>query len=171
MSAAAELTLHITRLVHERPDPWRSPASWSIVWDDRRLTWDDACAAPDAARKPVLVAPLLEPGWIALWHRDDLDERRRARFDAQIENQLQYYRAKLDAIGLGDGDTVRFEAAPPGWAMTVADFLGWASEYGMLVGISLAAADAPGACRVIIRPAGGGGPPLGMQASPYDRAP
>lgn len=167
MDIGAELTLQIVRLVHERPDPPRSPASWSVWPEGGRLTWAEVRAVLAAAPKPLLVAPLIEPGALGMWTLDSLSAGMRTKLARGIASQVEYYTAKLEMIGLTLEDRMCFEPATPACVMRVGDFLDWAREYAIGVGISIEQSSEPGMGRIVIRPPGGGGPPLGTRVDPY----
>jgi hypothetical protein len=167
MDIGAELTLQIARLVHERSNPLRSPAYWSFWPHGGRATWSEARHILASAEKPLFVAPLVEPGVLGLWNLDSFNELKRAEFEHQFANQIQYYTEKLALFGLLEEDRVRFEPATPECTLSVSDFLRWARDYAIGVGISIAQSPEPRVARITVRPPGGGGPPLGMQASPY----
>lgn len=160
MDTGAELTLQITRRVqaHARPDVSQESGLWTIWPRGERLDWDGARALLGCLPKPVLVAPLLEPGMLGLWTVETLDEAHRQVVDRGIANQVQYYAEKLTALGAEQGP-VRFGSGAPSYAMTRDEFLHWATEYAINVGISLETSTEAGVARVRVRPSGGG-PPL-----------
>lgn len=167
MDIGAELTLQIVRLVQERQDPPRSPASWSIWPAGGRATWAEARAILSAAPKPLLVAPLIEPGVLGMWTLESVGSAMRTKLAREFANQVQYFTAKLETIGIGLEDRMCFEPATPPLSMRVSDFLSWASEYAIGVGISVDLSSQPGMGRIVVRPPGGGGPPMGTQVDPY----
>ena len=164
MDRSAELTLHILhcvqRHVHGESRPF--PATWSIWPRGQRVTWAEARDVLAALPKPVLVVPLLEPGTFAIWTESQLDDAQRPGFAYQFANQVQYYSEKLAALAVPSSGEIRFAMGPdaPPCIISVPTFLCWASEYALGVGVSLAAADLPGAAVVIVRPPGGGSAPL-----------
>lgn len=167
MDIGAELTLQIARLVHERPNPPRSPARWSFWPQGDHVTWAEAREVLATVPKPVIVAPLIEPGVIGLWTTASVTASQRAAFDTQLANQVQYYIEKLAALGLTDAEAVRFEPATPECTLSVSDFFRWTREYIIGVGMSLAPSPVARVARITVRPPGGGRPPLGEQANPY----
>jgi hypothetical protein len=160
MTIGAELTLQISRRVqaHARAELAEFPRLWSLWPRGERLDWDGTRALLDSLPKPLLVAPLLEPGMLGLWEHDPLDEQRRPIVRYGIKNQVQYYADKLAAIGAERGP-VRFGPSASRYEMTRDEFLLWATEYAINVGISLEPADDAGVALVRIRPSAGG-PPL-----------
>ncbi len=167
MDLAAELTLQSARLVQERANPPRSAARWMLMPAGVTLSWSQARDALAALPKPVFVAPMNEPGWLGIWDPRTFDGSARARFDAQIANQVGYYQDKLNAFGLVDTDAVRFEPATPALTPCGGDILQWARDYAIGTGVSLAPVPDESACRVIVMPPGGGAPPLGTHPDPY----
>ena len=166
----AELTLQIARLVQERPNPPRSAARWMLVPSGDHLGWADARAALAALPKPVFIGPMNEPGWLGVWMPSTFDGRARARFDHEIANQVSSYSKALAALGLTQGDHVRFEPATPAFMMTGAQFVQWARDYAIGAGVALQAVPNERAVRIVIMPPGGGGPPLGRKPNPYGAA-
>ena len=164
MLIGAELTLQIARLVHERSNPSRSPAYWQFWPEGHRGTWAEARAILAGLPKPVFVAPLVEPGALGIWSLASFDEQRRSELAHAFANQIRYYTEKLELYGLTEADRVRFEPATPEFTLSVSEFLRWAQEYAIGVGISLAQSPESRVCRIIIRPPGGGAAPLGTQA-------
>ena len=160
MDTGAELTLQIVRRTqsYARPDVAQAPDSWLLWPGGERLDWVSTRTRLGALGKPLLVAPLLEPGMLGLWSTDTLDEERQQAVRRGITDQVRYYADKLVALGV-EGGPIRFESGTSQCEMSRDEFLRWASEYAINVGISLeAAADAAGA-RVRILPSRGR-PPL-----------
>ena len=168
MNVQAELTLQIARLVQPR-NQRRTPAGLMFWPDGFRVTWAEANAFLADAPKPVIVAPLVEPGLLGLWSQADISAARKDAFAAELANQRQYYEEKLHALGLGPQDLIHAEWTTPEQTVTVNDFLRWADDYVMPVPISLERSDESGAVRLIVSPPGGGAPPLGRR--PSDVAP
>jgi hypothetical protein len=170
MDIGAELTLQIARLVHERTDPPRSPAFWSILPDVGRATWPEARSILSAASKPLLVAPLIEPGSLGLWTFNAMEGKSRSVLTRETANQVQYFTEKLRVFELGDSDCIRFEPATPMFEISVRDFLQWAREYSISVGISIVKVPQARVGRLIVRPPGGGAAPLGMEPTSWTPA-
>src|SRR5436190_10481873 len=160
MDTGAELTLQIVRRAqsYARPDVPLAPDSWLLWPGGERLDWVSARARLGALAKPLLVAPLLEPGMLGLWTIDALDEARKQVVGHGVATQVRYYAEKLAALGVEHGP-IRFKSGTSEYSMSREEFLHWATEYAINVGISLeVAADALGA-RVRILPSRGR-PPL-----------
>jgi hypothetical protein len=157
----AELTLQIARLVQTRPDATRSPNLWSFWPHGGSATWAEARALLAAAPKPVAVAPLVEPGAIGIFPVEQLPDAVRRQLAPQFEGQLEYYRQKLEQMGLAEGASLRFEPAAPQCVLSIAEFMSWARDYAIGVGISLGPSPDPAVGRIIVRPPSGGRAPLG----------
>jgi len=104
------------------------------------------------------VAPLLEPGMLGIWPIATLDEERKRAVGREVANQVQYYAEKLVALGVEDGP-IRFASGSSPYEMSRDEFLHWATEYAINVGITLEAAADGASARVRILPARGR-PPL-----------
>ena len=163
MDACAELTLRLARAAQEALNPRSSLVDWFFFPTHRRRNWSDAAKELAGARKPAVVAPLLEPGSIALWSLDELPSLDRSRVEREFANQRDYLSGKLESLNLKDEDHVE---TPDGeFRIVVADFRRWAAEYSIAVGIGMAASPNPRTGRILIRPPGGGGPPVGWVES------
>lgn len=164
MNVQAELTLQIARLVQPR-NQRRPAADWMFWPDGFRVTWAEAIAFLADTPKPVIVAPLVEPGFLGLWSQADIGAARKETFASELANQRQYYEEKLHALGVGPQGLIHAEWTTPEQTVTVADFLRWADDYVMPLPISLERSDESGAVRLIVSPPGGGAPPLGRRSS------
>ena len=160
MDTGAELTLQIVRRAqsYARPEVPQAPDSWLLWPGGERLDWVKTRARLGALAKPLLVAPLLEPGMLGLWSIDTLDEERKQVASHEIANQVRYYTDKLAALGVDHGP-IRFESGTSECEMSPDEFLHWATEYAINVGISLEAAADAASARVRILPSRGR-PPL-----------
>jgi hypothetical protein len=63
--------------------------------------------------------------------------------------------------GLALDDTDQIETPDGTFSVTVAELRQWATEYAVPVGIGMTASPVPRKGRILIRPPGGGGPPVG----------
>ena len=161
MDVGAELTLQMARLIQMRPGSTHSPVGWSLWPHGSRFTWDEARAFLAAAEKPILVAPLVEPGALAVFALGQFPDAQRRQFAAEFANQVQYYKEKLKHLALTDAALLRFEPAASECVLSVSAFIQWAHDYALAAGISLAPSGEPGVGRITVRPPGGGGPPMG----------
>ena len=160
MNTGAELTLQIVRLVqaHARRDVSQVPQLWTFWPRGECLEWEGARGLLTRLAKPVLVAPLLEPGMLGLWSINTFDEAHKQVVGRQISNQVQYYADKLTALNVEQG-LVRFGSGTSAYEMTRDEFLQWATEYALDVGISLGASTDAGVARILVRTSSGN-PPL-----------
>jgi len=159
MDSRAEFTLRIARAAQEALDPRSSMIDWVFFPEHRHVTWPQASEILDKASKPLLVAPLLEPGTIAIWSVNSLRPEQQAALQQEFVNQDEYLSKKLVKIGLSESDYVE---TPDGLLrITVGDFRRWATEYAVTFGISLTRSLDPHIGRILIRPPGGGRPPIG----------
>ena len=112
-----------------------------------------------AAPKPLIVAPLLEPGWIAFWNATELEPRAVEILEREFANQRAYFAEKLEQLHLRDDDCVE---TPDGeFQLPVSDFRRWANEYTVSVGVGMCQSPRANSGRILLRPPGGGGPPVG----------
>jgi hypothetical protein len=170
MDTCAELTLHLARLVQQRADATRSPVFWSFEPDGRRVRWPEAGSILSAAAKPLLVAPLVEPGALALWSLATMADAHRVMYVDGMANRLAYFDEKLRLCGVDDTGTIRFDSALTHFSMSVKDFRRWLQEYAMIaVGLSMDATRESGVARLVVRPPGGGGPFLGSEPTQVTR--
>jgi hypothetical protein len=160
MDTGAELTLQIVRRAqsYARPDVPQAPDLWLLWPGGERLDWVSTRTRLGALAKPLLVAPLLEPGMLGLWSIDTLDEERKQVVRHGVANQVQYYADKLAALGV-EHRPIRFESGTSQCEMSRDEFLHWATEYAINVGITLEAAADAASARVRILPSRGR-PPL-----------
>lgn len=160
MDTRAELTLQIVRLAHSHTvgDVSRIPQRWTFWPYGERCDWEGARALLSRLAKPVLVAPLAEPGMLGLWTVDMLAEGHRLAAGRELSNQTQYLADKLTA--LNHPDLVRFGSGASAYHMTRAELLQWATEYALNLGISLGPSTEASVAHVLVRPSGGGAPPL-----------
>src|SRR4051812_3983938 len=136
MDVCAELSLRLIRTGQEALGPLSSFINWVICPEMKNATWTEAGELLATSQKPVLIAPLVEPGAIALWSLAALEQQGRAALEYQVSNQSQYYDEKLSALGLAISDTVE---TPDGeFRLSIAEFKRWAREYCIsLIGIGM----------------------------------
>jgi hypothetical protein len=143
---------------HARPDLAEFPHRWRIWPGGEQLDWAEARMLLARCPRPVLVAPLLESGMLGLWASASLDEQQRETVRRGLADQVRYYAGKLAAVGVERGP-VRFGSGASCFEMTGDEFLRWANEYGINVGISLEPSEDAGVARVRVHPTMGS-PPL-----------
>ena len=151
----AELTLRILRAGQEALNPLSSMIDWIFFPEGKHTTWSEAREILAAASKPLIVAPLLESGSLAIWSASALPKQR-ASLERDFANQRQYFNEKLAVLGLSDSDFV--ETPDGGFTVTVAEFRRWATEYAVHVAIGMIASTVLRTARLTIRPPGGGRP-------------
>lgn len=160
MPTPADLTLLILRLVQGEPRP---PAKeWFLVPSFVEATQEIARQRLEAARKPVIVAPLLEPGFVGEWEFADLDAVRRARAEQELMNRNAYFEAKFRTTWPDGVDAVRLKEGDADLRLDLASFRAWAQEYYVAVGHGLERERDPRVARLTIRPVGGNRRPIGL---------
>jgi hypothetical protein len=158
MDVCAELTLRIIRLAQETESLSRTWVEWVIFPDGRYASWAGTRDVLAATPKPVMIAALLEPGWIAMWPLADMSAADRAHAGAELENQRDYFDKKLRILGLGNDDRMTLTTLAGELTVSVADFRRWTSEYALSVGLSIDKSKVAGVGRITVRPPGGGRP-------------
>ena len=159
MDPCAEPTLRLVRAAQEALKPRSSFVHWYFLPEGRRATWPEAGEILAAAPKPLIVAPLVEPGTIAFWSIPSLPSRGLGVSDSPFANGRQFFGERLEGMKLADAD---FVEAPDGeFLVSVADFKQWLADYTLPVGIGVNKAPRPHTARITVRLPGGGGPPVG----------
>ena len=162
VDVCAELTLRIVRMSQEALNPLSSLADWWFLPENRHARWAEAREIFSESPKPILIAPLVEPGMIVVWTLDSVQADVRQNWEREFANQCQYFDEKLKGFGLSDADAVTLEGPAGEYKISVADFRRWAKEYAIPVAaIGMRKSSTPRAGKIIIRPPGGG-PPLGL---------
>ncbi len=164
MDTCAELTLRLVRAGQEALDPRSSMVDWDFYPEHHHATWSQAREILKEAAKPLIVAPLLESGSVAIWSVGALDPKHRAKMEHEFANQCRYLNQKLEMLALGDSDWI--ETPDGAFTLTVAEFKQWATEYTILVGIGMGASPVARRGRILIRPPGGGRQPVGYYIQP-----
>ena len=157
---SAELTLRVARFIQMPEDPPASPARWFFVPEFYSAHWDEAIALLTAAPKPLIVAPLPDPGMLGTWYLGALTGVHRARADQQLQNQQAFFASQLEGLGLSDADTVVFDSGPDETAINVSEFRRWLGDYAVCAGSTLRRhATAPRTAALLVRrPQGGWSP-------------
>ncbi|MGZ3331393.1 MAG: hypothetical protein ACXU9O_11525 [Gemmatimonadaceae bacterium] len=156
MDTCAELTLRLVRAGQEALNPRSSMVDWDFFPEHQHATWSQAREILTQATKPLIVAPLLESGSVAIWSVAALQPQHRAIYERELANQCEYFKEKLATFALDDTD--RIETPNGTFTLTVAEFRQWATQYTVLVGISVTATPVAHTGRILIRPPGGGKP-------------
>jgi len=156
MDACAELTLRLVRAGQEALNPRSSMVDWVFYPDHQHVTWSQAREILIGAAKPLIVAPLLESGSVAIWSVSALEPQHRTVMEREFANQCEYFNEKLAALALDDTDQIE---TPDGtFTLTVAELRQWATQYTVTVGIGMTATPVARMGRILIRPPGGGRP-------------
>jgi hypothetical protein len=156
MDACAELTLRLVRAGQEALNPRSSMLDWVFFPEHQHATWSQAREILTGAAKPLIVAPLLESGSVAIWSVGAIQPQHRAALEREFANQCQYFNEKLAALALDDTDQI--ETPDGSFTLSVAELRRWATEYTVPVGIGMTASPVARRGRILIRPPGGGRP-------------
>jgi hypothetical protein len=165
---AAELTLRLARFVQMPEDPPASPARWFFVPEFYSAHWEEAADLLAAAPKPLIVAPLLDPGILGTWFLGALTGVHRSRAEHHLQNQQEFFASQLEHFGLVDTHTIVFESGADETVLDVANFKRWLQEYVVCLGSTLQrSAPAPHSAALIVRrPHGGWSPGLSCEHPP-----
>jgi hypothetical protein len=161
MDICAELTLRIVALAQADRQSRRSTREWFFVPEFRHATWPEAQAILAEAPKPLVVAPLIEPGYVAIWPLHRIDEQHRSGAARNMANLEAYYGQKLAACGLSSTARLQLHTEDHDLELSTGDFQRWYREYAIAVGVTVDKTDQVGIGRLLVRPPGGGAPPLG----------
>lgn len=160
MTTPADLTLLVLRLIQGAPRP--PVKEWYLLPAFVEATQQEACEMLGTARKPVVVAPLLEPGIVGLWTLADLEVEARVKAERELANRMAYFEAKLSSMWPDGVDTVRLKEGDADLRLDLAAFRAWARDYYIAVGHGLEREHDPRVARLTIRPTGGGRRPIGL---------
>ncbi len=160
---AADLTLLILRLPQGPPRP--PLKEWFLFPSFVSASPERAREFLEAAGKPVLVAPLIEPGCIGLWSFSELAPGVRASAKRELANRREYFEAKLSAWRDGI-DAVRLKEGDADLRVDFATFRTWTREYYVAVGHGIERDADARVARLIVRPPGGAKVPIGMPDDP-----
>ncbi|HEY9226251.1 MAG TPA: hypothetical protein VIP11_06375 [Gemmatimonadaceae bacterium] len=157
---AAELTLRVARFLQMPDGPPASPARWFFVPEFYSAGWDEAGSLLAEAPKPLIVAPLPDPGFLGTWFLGALKGVHRSRAEHQLQNQQAFFAAQLQHLGLTDTHTIVFESGADESVVDVATFKRWLQEYVVCAGSTLQrSAPAPHSAALLIRRPHGGWSP------------
>lgn len=160
MDIPAEFTLRIVRFVQEQ-HVLKSMVGWFFVPEWRHASWPEARELLAVAPKPLIVAALTEPGYIATWSLDDVPSADRDGAARHITNSIEYYAEKLEICGLREADTLVLDMPGEQFHLAVSEFEQWYREYAVSLGVTVQTTPTPHLGRVLVRPPGGGRP-LGL---------
>ena len=125
MDLCAELTLHVVRFLEQGAGESPFSGRWSFVPSLQTATWPEAQRLLAGARKPLIVAPLLEPGFLGTWTVDSLHGQELAAANHQLSNQQKYFEAKIGHFALDDTDSARFSGGETSLSFLVSDLRRW----------------------------------------------
>lgn len=134
MDLCAELTLQVIRFVQEPRDPPSSPREWVFFPEGRRASWPVARTLLADARKPLMVAPLAEPGMIGSWGIHALKDDHLARAEHGLANQQQWLIEHAAHFGWTPTDIILFETEADHLELPMAELERWLKEYALPVG-------------------------------------
>lgn len=157
MDLCAELTLRASRLLQEHRGPESSFAFWFFLPEFRKASWDEARELLTGAPKPLIVSPLVEPGFLATWRLDVMGPALRPASDYHAANQAEYYEAKLKVVGLDDRGAVELRVPTGDLTIPVPEFRRWYREY-IFAGMTVVKTTDPQVGRLMLHPPGGGRP-------------
>jgi hypothetical protein len=91
-----------------------------------------------------------------------LEPEYRAGAERAMANQVAYHAEKLRLCGLTATEVLSLTTDDGEFTISVAGFTQWSREYATPAGVSVTSTSVPGMGQVLVRPPGGGGPPLGV---------
>jgi hypothetical protein len=134
---SAELTLRVARFIQMPEAPPASPARWFFVPEFYSAPWDEALALLTAAPKPLIIAPLPDPGFLGTWYVGALTGVHRERVDHQLQNQQAFFASQLEGLSLTDTDTIVFDSGADETTIDVSAFRSWLRDYTVCAGSTL----------------------------------
>jgi hypothetical protein len=168
MDIVAEVTLRIARMGQTYRRNSRTEV-WFFVPEWRSATWDEARDILTGAEKPLLVCPLVEPGYLSIWSVPGLPAEQRARTEAHMANQVEYFAEKVQVCGLTERDSIVLDATGSPFTIGVRDLMQWARDYTISIGVTIGRGNDPGTAYLYVMPPGGGAPPIGVPLdAPHD---
>ena len=137
---------------------------WFFLPDWKTASWEEARQRLSEAPKPLVVAPLIEHGFLTAWSIGEIPTALRTGAEANQRNQIGFYEGKLHALGLGESDSLTF--TPPDHEVTigVVEFRRWSREYAILAGVGLMKRKLPGVGAITVSSPGTMEPPIGLPA-------
>ena len=160
MDTPAELTLQLARLVQEQ-HAQKAMVGWFFVPEWREATWEQAREILAAAPKPLVIAVLTEPGYLAIWSIERIPSAQRTGVEHHLDNTGQYFAEKLQLCRLRDVDSLVLQMPGGTFDISVADFRQWTHDYAVSLGVTIQTTPTPHVGRILVRPPGGGRP-LGL---------
>jgi hypothetical protein len=161
MDIPAEITLRIARLGQEHRRE-RRMEGWFLVPEWRKTTWDETRDILVDLPKPVIVTPLVEPGYLTLWSIPQLPPAMRTRAEHHMANQVEFFTEQLQVCSLAEHDTIQLDATGSPLTFRVTDLMEWVRSYSIALGVSINRPRDSAIGYLAVFPPGGGGPPLGV---------
>jgi hypothetical protein len=159
---AADLTLRVVRAV--QGPPRGAVVQWFIVPDLEEVGWSGLTRMLAALPKPVVIAPLLQPGMIGVWTIGSLTESQRHIVRRLTKNRVDYFREKLDLLSDAPVQTIEFRPEDENkLRMTRTDFERWIRDFSVSVGITVVSTGDPTMARLIVLLPGSGSSPTGFE--------
>jgi hypothetical protein len=137
MIGPAALSLHIARFLQTDAQVQCSPARWQLLPDLEKLTFADACAALDACRKPVIFAPLAEPGAVFVLPAADVGPQVQGTWMWHHANQNANLPRFLDRERAAPGDVLAFGRMDDVIETTIETLQFWTRDYLVPAAITL----------------------------------
>ena len=119
------------------PDSPDTPDRWVFTPDGVRGDWDTAAEHLAGAPKPLVVAPLQEPGMLGTWSVQALEGGARRRMEHEFENLREFVEECAAQFGLVDHSRVCFGSAAGVVEITLAELRRWVREYAVIIGLLL----------------------------------
>jgi hypothetical protein len=137
LDLCAELTLRVVLFLLREPADSRRTGSWYFLPGFQSASWQEAQRLLSEERKPIIVAPLLEPRALGVWAISGQTERVRASANNELANQQKAFESKIVELALADGDTVKFSSGESSFPFPIRELRRWLREYLVVAGITL----------------------------------
>jgi hypothetical protein len=134
MDHAAQLALRICRFVQmplNSPD-W--PREWRFVPGGGRADREEAIKLLVDAPKPVIIAPLVEPGMLATWCVANMSGEPRRRVDHDFANEVGWVERFAAELSLSETDEVIFDSASDRFMLTLIELRAFFRDVAVIAG-------------------------------------
>jgi hypothetical protein len=125
----AQLSLHIARFLHAPADDRRSPVRWRLLPSLAEQTFSDACASLATLPKPIVFAPLTEPGSVYVAPLATLAAGDASAWQWHHKNQVDNFGPFMSALGASDDDVLAFGRDEDVIETRVSVLRQWTQEY------------------------------------------
>jgi hypothetical protein len=125
----SQLSLHIARFLHAPADARRSPVRWRLLPDLTERTFVDACSTLQSLPKPLIFAPLTEPGSIYVTPVAMLDDDTARRWQWHHRNQITNFTPFMTRLRAADDDTIAFGREDDVVETRISVLRRWTEEY------------------------------------------